>query len=103
MSSSLYVVKSNLIPRVKICSDCKYYSSVTQKCAKFVYINIITAERVLLDAKIMRSETSFCGFGAVHYEYNPKKYNNKKNNNQNESIDPLDLSNIDNECCNVID
>ncbi len=86
--SSLYVVRSNLMPRIKTCSDCKYYVSTNNKCAKFVYIDIVTADRVLLDAKLMRSETSFCGFGAVHYEHKPKKLTD----NQNKSLDPLDLS-----------
>lgn len=95
MSSSLYVVKTNLMSRIKTCADCKYYVSSNRKCAKFVYINIVTAERVLLDAKVMRSETSFCGFGAVHYEYNSKKNSTNTmaiTNDLNKSLDPLDLS-----------
>ncbi len=71
--SSLYVVYSKHTPRVKTCADCKYFVPQNRKCSKFQFIDIVTAEKVVLDAKIMRSETSFCGFGGVHYEYDPKK------------------------------
>ncbi len=71
--SSLYVVYAKNMPRVKTCADCKYFVPQNRKCSKFHFVDIVTAEKVVLDAKIMRSETSFCGFGGVHYEYDPKK------------------------------
>lgn len=87
--SSLYIVYSPLTPpRIKTCADCKYYISISNKCSKFVYLNIVTAEKVLLDAKVMRQETSFCGFGGVHFEYNPKtRINHRDQHDQ----PPLDL------------
>lgn len=97
--SSLYVVHSPYVPKVKTCSDCKYYVNNTQKCSKFVYMNIVTAEKVYLDAKIMRAETSFCGFGGVHYEYDPKKHQHMHDKNmhdkKNEKVSDLTFENYE--------
>lgn len=73
MMSSLYVLQSQVRPRIKTCADCKHYVNNTQKCSKFVYMNVVTAEKVYLDASVMRTDPSLCGMGAIHYEYDPNK------------------------------
>ena len=61
-------VPTKVLPRIKLCKNCKYFNSTLNTCDKFVSIDVVTGVEYPVLAADARSTTSICGIGAMHYE-----------------------------------
>jgi hypothetical protein len=71
ITSLIKNIRPSLINNKKLCRDCKYYISTTDReCRKFGDVNLVTGKEYYDSARSVRDDENKCGENAILFEKN---------------------------------